>query len=109
MIVTEDRLQKALHYLATTDEPVAKAKALMKGLEKQEKTIKAQEFISQKGRGGVAEREHAAYASEAYNLWLKMYEEAILDYELLDSKRNTEALIVEVWRSLNSARTKGVL
>lgn len=107
MLVSEERLQKALSYLATTDEPVSKAKARMKGLETQKDTIKAVAFLEAEGKGSQGEREHIAKASEAYRQWVSDYEEAVLDFELLNNKRNTEAMIVEVWRSLNASRRMG--
>lgn len=107
MMITEDRLQKALHYLAETDEPHAQAKALMKGLEKQEKTVKARAFIEAKGQGGVAEREAIAVTSKEYTDWNGRYEDSIMDYEVLNNKRLREQLVIEVWRSLNSSRNKG--
>jgi len=109
MIISEKRLQQALTYLAETDEPVSKAKARMKGLEAQKDTIRAVAFLEKEGCGGVSERTEMAKASPEYRQWVKDYEESVLDYELINNKRNTEALIVEVWRSLNSARSKGVL
>lgn len=107
MLITEDRLQQALTYLAQTDEPHAQAKALMKGLEKQEKTIKARVFIEKKGDGGVAEREAMAVTSGDYIEWQGRYEDSIMDYEVLNNKRLREQLVIEVWRSLNSSRNKG--
>jgi len=85
----------------------AQAKALMKGLEKQEKTIKARSFIATKGEGGVAEREAISVTSKEYLEWHGRYEDSIMDYETLNNKRLREQLVVEVWRSLNSSRNKG--
>ncbi len=107
MLITEDRLQKSLTYIAETDEQHATAKALMKGLEKQEKTVKAKLFIEANGKGGVAEREAIVYASPEYKEWIGKYEDSIVDYEILNNKRLREILIIDVWRSLNSSRNKG--
>lgn len=106
-MISQDRLQKALTYIAETDEQHAAAKASMKGLEKQEKTIKGQAFLDTAGQGTVAEREAKAYTSESYKQWSISYEDAVCDYEILNNKRNREFMIIEVWRSLNSSRNKG--
>lgn len=104
-MISADRLQKALEYLATTDGPCAQAKALLSGLEESTRAIKAMEFIKSSGTNG--ERDAMAYASEAYRLHIKKIEEATYDYELMRNKRSTEALIVEVWRSENANRRHG--
>ena len=54
-MISEERLQKSLTYLAGTDEKCAKAKAYMEGLKTQEKTVLATEFLLNEGT--VAERD----------------------------------------------------
>ncbi len=105
MIVSESRLQKALTYLAETDESAANAKALMIGIENQEKTILGTVFLEMSGT--VAEREAGARSSQALKDWQSQYKDAVYNYEILRNKRNTESLIVEVWRSLNANQRKG--
>jgi hypothetical protein len=104
-MVTGDRLQKALHYLATTDEVAAKAKAYMIGIEDTEKTILSTELL--KHEGTAQHRESMARTSDAYKDWARKHEESVYDFEILRNKRNTEALVVEVWRSLNANRRNG--
>lgn len=104
-IVTKERLEKALKYLAHTDDQAARAKAYLAGLEEQKKTIYAIEFNKQ--QGGVEVSKNLALQSGAYQEHLKKIEEAIYDFELLRNKRITESLIVEVWRSENANRRKG--
>lgn len=104
-MISEDRLQKALTYLAETDEPSAKARAYVKGLEQQRKTVKAFAFLS--ASGTMAEKEAKAYASPEYEEVTQAIENAVADAELYFNKRSTEMLIVEVWRSVNAGRRKG--
>ena len=106
-MISEERLQKALTYLVDTDNEVAVKKAYMKGLEKQEKSIRAAAFLEQEGKDTVAGREARAYDSELYRKWVKDYEDAVVDYESLNNKRITEMTMIEVWRSLNAARRQG--
>jgi hypothetical protein len=104
-MITEQRLTQALKYLAETDEPAAKAKAYMLGLGGQEKTILATQFIG--AEGTVAFREATAMTSKEYADWASQYKGSVYDFEILRNKRSTEALIVEVWRSLNANQRRG--
>lgn len=91
MNIPDDRLQKALRYLAESDEPSAKARALVKALEQRRKTVKAYQYILAKGT--VADREAAAYASPEYEEVTDAIENAVADSELYSNKRMTESLI----------------
>lgn len=104
-MISEDRLTKALTYLAETDVPAAEAKARMKAIEQRRKTIKGIEFLASSGT--MAEKEAKAYKSEAYQSIVDEYESAVADAEIYANKRKTEELIIEVWRSVNSSRRKG--
>lgn len=104
-MITEERLTKALTYLAQTDEPFAKAKALMIGYENQEKTVLARVFLEHDGT--VAERDALARASSEFTQWREKYKESVYDYEIMRNKRNTESLIIEVWRSLEASKRMG--
>lgn len=106
-MISDEKLQKALHYLATTDETCAMARGLMVGLEKQEKTILGVEYGS--ATGTVGDRDAAARTSDQYREWREKYETAVVDYEILRNKRNTASVIVEVWRSENANRRSGNL
>lgn len=104
-MISLERRDKALKYLAESDEPAAKAKSLLAGLEDQKKTLIAVEF--QNAQGGQGERLKTAEASEAYKAHLKKLEDACYDYECYRNKRMTEALIIECWRSENANRRSG--
>ena len=106
-MITEDKLGKALTYLAETDETCAKAKSLMKGLEYRLKTNKAIAFLDAEGAQGV--RENIAYQDTRFTDTVGRYENAVADYETMANKRKTAELIVEVWRSVNSARSRGII
>ena len=105
MDIPDERLQKALDYLAGTDEKAAKAKALVEGLSEQRKTIKSIMYIS--ATGDQKKREAEAYSADEYILHVQKYTEAIQDFETLRNRRITAALIVEVWRSCNANRRTG--
>ena len=48
-MISEERLEKAMIYLAHTDEEAAKAKALCKKLEKMERIIRGEAFLKAAG------------------------------------------------------------
>lgn len=104
-MISEDRLQKALTYLAETDQPSAESKARVKALEQRRKTVKGLAFLGSSGT--MAEKEAKAYASQEYQDIVNEYENAVADAELYANKRKTEELIIEVWRSINAGRRKG--
>ena len=104
-MITDEKLQKALTYLAETDEPCAKAKSFLAGTEKQEKTIIAIEFAN--GERGVEEKKQAAHRSPAYELWRRAYQNAVYDFEIMRNKRQTAELIVEVWRTVQANQRRG--
>jgi len=101
-MISQDRLQLALTYLAESDEPFAQARGLMEGISKQEKTVLGMVFLEKTGTN--QDREYQARTSNEYEEWRVKYQSAVCDYELYRNKRITEAMIVEVWRSLNSNR-----
>lgn len=105
MEISDDRLQKALTYLATTDAEAARAKALVEGLSEQRKTVKA--ILFQAAQGSNQVREAEAYASEEYTAHINKLTAAVERFETLRNKRLTESLIVEVWRSCNANRRNG--
>jgi vacuolar-type H+-ATPase subunit B/Vma2 len=104
-LVSEDRMEKALMYLAETDEPAALARAKAERLKVYGKTAKAYGFLD--ATGTVAEREAISVTTKQYLKWLEDLESAIMDSEQYSNKRSTEAGIREVWRSLNANRRQG--
>lgn len=105
-MVKDDRMMKALTYLAETDEPAAAAKALMVGLEEQKRTVISIAMLDSKEKAANM-KEVDARTSQEYIQWAGNYKNAVYQYEILRNKRITESLIVDAWRSCNSNRKKG--
>ena len=105
MDIPDERLQKALDFLAGTDLKAANAKALVEGLSEQRKTIKSILYIN--ATGDQKKREAEAYSADEYILHVEKYQNAIADFETLKNRRMTASLIVEVWRSCNANRRNG--
>lgn len=108
-MISEERLSKSLKYLAETDEPAAKAKALMLGLEEQIKSLKGILFVQLPSDMKVAEKDARVYAHEEYREHIEKYQNAVADYEIMRNKRETEGLIIECWRTLSANQRKGSL
>lgn len=102
-MITDEAAEKALRYLASTDEQLGELVGLVKGLEHRMKTEKAIAFL-QSGQKSVAAKEAEALASDNYLAMLQTYEEAVTDMETVKAKRKTRELGIEVWRSQNSNR-----
>lgn len=97
--------EKALNFMVNSDEEFARAKTFSDALYEQKKTIQAIQFL--KSSGSAAERTQKALASEEYQDHLKKIKDAQLDFEVLRNKRNSNISIIDMWRSVNSARQKG--
>jgi len=104
-MITEDRLQKALTYLAETDEELAQLKANVERAEYLKKRVRAAVFLS--ASGPVEERKAKAEVSQEVENIERDYTRALVAYEHIAAKRKTEALIVDVWRSINANRRQG--
>lgn len=106
-MISEDRLEKALKYLATTDEECAELKAEVSRREYACKLARARELVLAAGssvevRKAIAEQSQSVIDAE------DLLANAIVDFEKVKAKRQTEELIVEVWRSVLSARKQGM-
>ena len=99
-MISEERLEKAITYLAHTGEEAAKAKALCKKLEKIERIIRGEAFL--KATGTVAEREAKAVTSQDFRDHVAYAENCWVDAELLDNKRHTEEVIIDIWRTMSA-------
>ncbi len=107
MISAEHR-DDNLNYLALTDEPFAKAKSYMIGLEKQERTILATCVLASHEKT-VQMKEAEARTSKAYRTWKTSYQDSVYDYEIVKNKRQTATLVIELWRSEFSGLKQGII
>lgn len=107
MIVSEDRLSRAVKYLSGTDEECARLAGLYKGLEDQLKTIYGLAF--QETAGPQETRKAEAYTKQIYRDHINKIIVARNDYELIRIKRSTEERIISVWQSENANRRAGVI
>lgn len=104
-MITEDRLSKALRYLAESDIEAAQLKTDVKRAEYKLKKIEATLFIHYDG--AVRERESMARTSDGYQKAVDEYLKAYQASEEIQNKRITESLIVDVWRTEQANRRQG--
>lgn len=97
--------EQALNYLKNTDTEFARRKCLYEGLDDQKKTVEALAFIS--AEGSAAERAQKAKASNEYQDHIQAINEARIEFETMRNQRQTAALQIEMWRSVNSNMKKG--
>lgn len=106
MLIDESRLQKALAYLATTDEPAAELRAEVERAEFRAKAVRDTMFLHVEGKSAT-ERASKAGASEEYSTAMEAYFLALKTSDAMRNKRTTEAIVIDCWRSLNAGRNKG--
>ena len=104
-VISENQVEKAMNYLAETDEDYGKSVGLVKGLEHYLKTVKSQVFLNSSGT--VAEREAKSYASKDYREKILEHQNAVTDKEIMAAKRKRAELTVDVWRTQQANRRQG--
>lgn len=104
-MISKDRLEQALKYLAESDETAAYHRAHVARTELKAKQVKNAVYLH--SEGSIPERTAAAENSEEYSDAMAGYFEALREAEQVRNKRSTEAIVIDVWRSLNAARNKG--
>ena len=105
MSVSEERAERALRYLAETDEEFSRRESYFSGLERMRHPVKSEVFI--RSTGTVAERESLAYDSTEYREHIGKIDKAEKDFLEMKYKRETERLVWDHWRSLNANRRVG--
>jgi roadblock/LC7 domain-containing protein len=102
---TEGDVGRALAFMAESDEEYAVLVGRVKATEHLMKVAKAQAFLD--AQGTMAEKEARALVSIEYADATDEHHDAVIAKETILAKRKRAELMIEVWRSLNSARNKG--
>lgn len=108
MQITTEKMEETVLYLAETDAEMARRKAYFNGLDRQTKTIKAMQF-QRSAESSAAAREQAALVSPAYRQHIELVNQAEHDYLELLEHRATAIVVIDCWRSLNAARSRGIM
>lgn len=105
--LTEDRVDAAMQYLATTDLEVANWRG---SVMRSEYMVEVAEALAFKmGEGGVEERKKAAKCTEEVKKATEEYIHATVEFEKLKARRQREVLVIELYRSVLSARKVGMV
>ena len=105
-MITEERLEKALHYLSETDEDSAKASATVKYLDRLLKRKKALYITGEKELKSISAKEQGFYASDIYSAAVDELFNAEVKASTLENKRDKEGLIIDLFRTLEASRRK---
>ena len=105
-MISTDRMEKALRYLAESDEKFAYDKTHVARTELKAKSLKNMVFLHSEGT--VAERSALAENSKEYQDAMDNYFEALRAFEQTKNKRGTEAIVIDVWRTIASAKKSGI-
>ena len=105
-MITEKRLEESLKYLADTDVTSAKANAQVKYLDRLLKRKKALHITGNKDDKSISAKEQTYYASDIYKQAIDELFDAEVKSNTLDNKRDKEALIIDLFRTLEASRRK---
>jgi hypothetical protein len=98
-------MEEAVDFLATTDEEAAELQAQMERMELKAKAVK--DALVKHGEGGLGDRVAAAGCDPTYTAAMDQYFDAVAEFHKAKNRRATASIIIDVWRSLNSARNRG--
>ena len=104
-MISEERVEKALRYLAESDLSAAEAKADMERAEAKCKSVKQTVFLH--AEGTVAERTAIADTDKNTLEAQEAYFEAVAVYSHFANKRETEHILIDLFRTLAANRRKG--
>ena len=104
-MISDERAEKALRYLASTDESCAAAKAHQERMEYKAKAVRQQVFLL--GTGTVAERTAGAEIDHDHQNALEEYFDAMKTYSAIANKRETERIVLDTWRTVQANRRLG--
>ena len=108
-MITLEQVEAGLQYLAETDVKFGLSKARQIAGKERLKTEYSMAYLLTDQGLKVGDRGAEAQVSAKYVLALKEYEDSVADYEIMRAKRLRVELNIEVWRSVNSARSKGII
>ena len=105
-MITEDRLEQALKYLADTDESSAEASANVKYLDRLLKRKKALYITGEQTLKSISAKEQGFYASDTYKNAVEELFNADVKAVTMENKRDKEGLIIDLFRTLEASRRK---
>lgn len=106
MLISEQRVEKALGIIAETDREVAAWKGQELRTEFFAKTTEALAFKSAEGSSAEERKQMARLAPEVQKAWEEHFV-AVTKHAEVRARREREFAVIEVWRSINANQRKG--
>lgn len=104
--ITDEEVEKALNYLASSVIAYKDAKATMKHLEHYRKSVRALEILKSDEKSATA-KAVIGEASDAYLEVLTDYKEAVAEFTMIEAYRKVAELKIEVWRTISASNRRG--
>ena len=104
-MITDQKLEAALKYIAETDELHATAKQHLLTMEQDIKTQKAIAF--EEMTGSATEKNAKLYNCENVKQSIKSWGQCVFDYQLLENKRKRAFITIEVYRTQSANARQG--
>jgi hypothetical protein len=105
-MITEDRLEQSLKFLAESDETSAEASANVKYLDRLLKRKKALYITAEHTLKSISAKEQGFYASDTYKDAVEELFQAEVKASTLENKRDKEGMIIDLFRTLEASRRK---
>jgi hypothetical protein len=105
-MISDSQLTQAIEFLAETDEPSAELKAQVARKEFLAKRIRAKMFLMNDEGSIESRKARAEISNEVLDAETELHD-AIVEFEKVRAKRATQALIVEVWRTISANKRQG--
>lgn len=103
-MISQDRLEKAMTYLATTDEEAADLQTEMERSEFRARAVK--DALIAHGEGGLGDRTARAGCAQEYLEAMDAHYAAVKAFVAVKNKRHTEEIVIDVYRTLEASRRK---
>ena len=104
MITDDERAEVAHNALSDSDEEYGTIAAYVKMAPTTVRLIKSESFLMTSGT--VAERDAMAYTSDAYKKHVNNLGDAMVEYEVLNARRESWQREVDIWRTISANRRK---
>ena len=103
-MISQDRMEKALTYLATTDDEAAELQANVERAEYRARGVRDALIVH--GEGGLGERQARAGCAQEYMDAMDAYFAAVAASGKVRNKRRTEEIVIDVYRTLEASRRR---
>ena len=108
MAITQENMEKALHYLAESEEEWANLRA-SKDLESKRLEIVLSSGIIESNSSSIAGKTVDARLTEDYKRVIEENQQLLEAFYLIDAKRKRAEILIDTWRTLEASRRRGTI